>query len=759
MNKNNLKQFISFILLFCVLSIYTIYYNIEILKLRSETIINNNVEEQSFIGVNNLDNGSFISSNIYINKNLKEIYLRVDIDSPIQVELKQNNRKEIITLNVTKEDYKKITLPRDKFNEGILTVKLINYSGKPQKYYVNYPNKESGYIKLNDKETIHAYSIQMKQVYKGSDFYIISWILFIIIILLQFLITYYSLANDLKDNRIYWLTSLLLVLIAIFRFPMFTIWAEPIVETMNIFMNVNLQYNKSIIDMLLTTDLSMTYLPSIINIIGRILHIEENLVVYLHMSGIIIACLWIALLTRISLRKYLPDYIRVIIVFSILMLWNSETFFISSMFIYWGIFFIIYCYVLDLNKLTRKQFVFSMIMIFLIINGKMVYIVLAPIAVLFIFYFGLSNKRNLIMQIVIIVSSILNYLVYSIIVKDVIKAKSINLLDRIFDYKTTIAMTFDSIASIFNINIVTTKCAHMIAENIIIIISVYSIYRIIKDRKIINNKGTLIFILILSIFSISHIYNITNMMIYKANICEFNYIPIYRWSIFNYIITYMLVVVLITILYDYIKKTKYFKTASYVVIAIILVITSNWPTNANSITYLGLYTRVDSYQTWEQYRFRDYIKYFKNEYAAIPASMGGLNNLTKKSKMQCYDIVLDKEEDFNICYYNPTAKIVAFRDILNKYDFKKSSVKNKCIVSLYTSQMDMNYSIGKIKIIMYDQNNQIIKEQIQDNKKMYNQIGFHFDAPVCNVDYVEFYDEKNNIIYTSSKMVIGIATE
>ena len=76
---------------------------------------------------------------------------------------------------------------------------------------------------------------------------------------------------------------------------------------MTLYVKYNLDKSFSILDMLLVTDLSMTYLSSAINIIGRILGLDKYLIVYLYLSGIIIACLWLALFTRISLRKYFPQ--------------------------------------------------------------------------------------------------------------------------------------------------------------------------------------------------------------------------------------------------------------------------------------------------------------------------------------------------------------------------------------------------------------------------------------------------------------------
>ena len=488
-DQRNLKLIYS-ILLFLVLSLFTVYPHIDILKYRSETVIDNNAKDRKYISSYQLNQNDYISTTININDKIKEMIFKIDtskIKNNIKIELSQVNVKQIYEIGQSNDINKIIKLEKNKFKAGKLNIKIINTSENSISYIVNYPNKTSGYIKLNGEKDVNAFSIYLKTIYSGSDFLLVSWIVFILILFIQGYISYIVFAKELQDNRVYWLSALLFLLLCILRFPLLTLWAEPISETMTLYVKYNLDKSFSILDMLLVTDLSMTYLSSAINIIGRILGLDKYLIVYLYLSGIIIACLWLALFTRISLRKYFPDYIRLIIAFSLLNQWDGEAFYINSMFIYWGIYFIIFMYLIDLDKLSKLQYILGMILIFLIVNNKMSYIFLVPSAFLMIFYYGLKNKRKLYMQIVMIISCFMNYIVYSLLTSAQ-SSRSAGMIERIFDIDTGIIKMLDGIASVINLQVLFPKYTQIFSLFILLILIIYSIYIIIKNKPWIQGR-------------------------------------------------------------------------------------------------------------------------------------------------------------------------------------------------------------------------------------------------------------------------------
>ena len=324
-DKRNL-QLIYSMLLFLVLSLFTVYPHIDILKYRSENVTDNNAKDRKYISSYQLNKNDYISTTININDKIKELIFKIDtskINNTIKIELTQGNVKQIYEVGKSNDINKIIKLEKNKFKAGKLNIKINNTSENNISYVVNYPNKTSGYIKLNGEKDVNAFSIYLKTIYNGSDFFLVSWIVFILILFIQGYISYIVFAKELQDNRIYWFSALLFLLVCILRFPIVTLWAEPNAETFILYVKYNLDKSFSLLDMLFVKDYSMTYLSSIINIIGRILGLDKYLVVYLYMTGIIIACLWLALFTRISLRKYFPDYVRLIITFSLLSMWGG----------------------------------------------------------------------------------------------------------------------------------------------------------------------------------------------------------------------------------------------------------------------------------------------------------------------------------------------------------------------------------------------------------------------------------------------------
>ena len=69
-DQRNLKLIYS-ILLFLVLSLFTVYPHIDILKYRSETVIDNNAKDRKYISSYQLNQNDYISTTININDKIK----------------------------------------------------------------------------------------------------------------------------------------------------------------------------------------------------------------------------------------------------------------------------------------------------------------------------------------------------------------------------------------------------------------------------------------------------------------------------------------------------------------------------------------------------------------------------------------------------------------------------------------------------------------------------------------------------------------
>ena len=741
-DKRNLKLIYS-ILLFLILSLFTVYPHIDILKYRSETVIDNNAKDGKYISSYQLNKNDYISTTININDKIKELVFQIDtskIKNNIKIELLQENINQIYEIGQSNDINKIIKLEKNKFKAGKLNIKITNTSENNISYIVNYPNKTSGYIKLNGEKDVNAFSIYLKTIYSGSDFLLVSWIVFILILFIQGYISYIVFAKELQDNRVYWLSALLFLLVCILRFPLYTFWAEPIAETLTVYVNYNLDKSISIIDMLFVIDWSMTYLSSIINIIGRILGLDKYLVVYLHMIGIIIACLWLALFTRISLRKYFPDYIRLIIAFSLLSLWNGEAFYINSMFTYWGIYFIIFMYLIDLDKLSKLQYILGMILIFLIVNNKMSYIFLVPSAFLMIFYYGLKNKRNLYMQIVIIISCFMNYIVYSILTPSESSRHS-GMLERIFDIDTGIIKMLDGLATVINLQILFPKYTQIFSLFILLVLLIYAIYTIIKNKSIKNN-GYILIVILVSVFMSQYIHVISNFptVIIKAEFNNFNKLPFYRGLYMLYISVYMLVTYVLYLLY----RNNYVKTRIYVVFCIIIIgmlLQNNIQENNNIIYYD--YKNI----------YKDYYYFIKNNNMSIP----NIHNLhySKNAYQKIYNYENELYNELNIeLNKNSTT-------IYEEYDNIKLILSNKCIISMHNNYADIQYNKGQVTVNFYDKDGNLISKQKQLNESNYDirtgsYMSFMFKEPICNIDKIEFTDEENKPVWVTGIIILGI---
>lgn len=742
-DKKYLKLLYS-ILLFLVLSLFTVYPHIDILKYRSETVIDNNAKDKKYISSYQLHKNDYISTTININDKIKELVFKIDtskINNTVKIELTQGDINQIFEIGKSNDINKIIRLDNNKFQAGKLDIKIINTSENNISYIVNYPNKTSGYIKLNGEKDVNAFSIYLKTIYSGSDFLLVSWIVFILILFIQGYISYIVFAKELQDNRVYWLSALLFLLVCILRFPLLTLWAEPIAEVMTSYVKYNLDKSYSIIDMMFITDWSMTYLSSIINIIGRILGLDKYLVMYLYMTGIIIACLWLALFTRISLRKYFPDYIRLIITFSLLSLWNGEAFYINSMFTYWGIYFIIFMYLIDLEKLSKFQYILGMILIFLIVNNKMSYIFLVPSAFLMIFYYGLKNKRNLYMQIVIIISCFMNYIIYSILTTSTSSRHS-GMLERIFDIDTGIIKMLDGIASVINLQLLFPKYTQSFSLFILLVLLIYAIYTIIKNKSIKNN-GYILIVILVSVFMSQYIHVISNFptVIIKAEFNNFNKLPFYRGLYMLHISVYMLLTYVLYLLY----RNNYVKTRIYVVFCIIII----GMLLQNNI-------QANNYIIYNNYKniYKDYYYFIKNNNMSIPNATHVIN-YGKNAYQKIYNYENELYNELNIeLNKNSTT-------IYEEYDNIKLILSNKCIISMHNNYADIQYNKGQVTVNFYDKDGNLISKQKQLNESNYyiptgSYMSFMFKEPICNIDKIEFTDEENKPVWVTGIIILGI---
>lgn len=751
-DQRNLKLIYS-ILLFLVLSLFTVYPHIDILKYRSETVIDNNAKDRKYISSYQLNQNDYISTTININDKIKEMIFKIDtskIKNNIKIELSQVNVKQIYEIGQSNDINKIIKLEKNKFKAGKLNIKIINTSENSISYIVNYPNKTSGYIKLNGSKDVNAFSIYLKTIYSGSDFLLVSWIVFILILFIQGYISYIVFAKELQDNRVYWLSALLFLLVCILRFPLLTLWAEPISETMTLYVKYNLDKSFSILDMLLVTDLSMTYLSSAINIIGRILGLDKYLIVYLYLSGIIIACLWLALFTRISLRKYFPDYIRLIIAFSLLNQWDGEAFYINSMFIYWGIYFIIFMYLIDLDKLSKLQYILGMILIFLIVNNKMSYIFLVPSAFLMIFYYGLKNKRKLYMQIVIIISCFMNYIVYSLLTSAQ-SSRSAGMIERIFDIDNGIIKMLDGIASVINLQVLFPKYTQIFSLFILLILIIYSIYIIIKNKNIKNN-GYIIFVILVAVFMSQYTHIIGGVGTYQEQYLIFKKLEHGRRFYMLYLSTYFLIISLIYITHKYKMNNKLLS------ILLILLVTIPWQFQLPSMSHIGKNNvRLDSYNSIEQFKYIEYSQYIHNDKVFIPSAL----------RVWAYSSIGVYGNNFNYNnYYSVSKGSSIFGYDPNDYGITKeynnfnnffitNKFKSKCIVSLFNHSVDQLYNYGKVRIDLYSKGDKITSyNNINDNK--YGNLGFIFKEPICNIDRIELTDEENKSVWVTGRIILGV---
>ena len=743
-DQRNLKLIYS-ILLFLVLSLFTVYPHIDILKYRSTTIIDNNAKDRKYISTYQLNKNDYISTTININDKLKELVFKIDtskIKNNIKIELSQENINQIYEIGQSNDINKIIKLEKNKFKAGKLNIKINNTSESTISYIVNYPNKTSGYIKLNSEKDIDAFSIYLKTIYSGSDFLLVSWIVFILILFIQGYISYIVFAKELQDNRIYWLSALLFLLVCILRFPLYTFWAEPIAETFIVYVKYNLDKSYSLIDMLLIRENSMAYLSSIINIVGNILGLGKYLVVYLYMTGIMIACLWLALFTRISLRKYFPDYIRLILAFSLLSLWTGEAFYVNSMFTYWGIYFIIFMYLIDLEKLTKLQYVLGMILIFLIVNNKMSYIFLVPSAFLMIFYYGLKNKRNLYMQIVIIISCLMNYIVYSILTPSESSRHS-GMMERMFSIETGIIKMLDGIASVINLQIIFPKYTQIFSLFILLVLMIYAIYIIIKNKSIKNN-GYILIVILVAVFMSQYIHVISNFVTVshlKAEFNNFNKLPYYRGLYMLYISVYMLVIYVLYLLYSH----NYIKTRIYIVFCIIIIgMLSQNQIQANN------YILDYDYKN----RYIDYYDFINNKNVSIPTSPFQLN-YSKNAYQKTYKYENNMYSELNQQQYNIATNLEY------EYNNIKSILSDKCIISLHNNYADIQYNKGKVTANFYDKDGNLISKNKQLNESNYyiptgSFMSFMFKEPICNIDRIEFTDEENKPVWITGIIILGI---
>ena len=354
------------------------------------------------------------------------------------------------------------------------------------------------------------------------------------------------------------------------------------------------------------------------------------------------------------------------------------------------------------------------------------------------------------MQIVIIISCFMNYIVYSILTP-LEQSRGAGMIERMFDIDTGIIKMLDGLSSVMNLEMIFPKYTQIFSLFILLVLMIYAIYTIIKNKNIKNN-GYILIVILVAVFMSQYIHVISVIGAYQEKFMIFHKLEHGRRFYMLYVTTYLLLIFLTYYLFHYKVNNKLLS------ILLILLVTIPWQFQLPSMSHIGKNNvRLDSYNSIDQFKYTEYVQYTNIDKVFIPAAL----------RVWPYSSIGVYGNNFNYNnYYSISKGSSIFGSDPNDYGitkeynnfnnfFIKNKFKSKCIVSLFNHSADQLYNHGKVRIDLYSKGDKITSyNNINDNK--YGNLGFIFKEPICNIDTIEFTDEENKPVWVTGRIILGI---
>ena len=688
-----------------------------------------------------------ITQKIFIPKNIKKYGLMFgtyerENKGKLKVKFIQNKitEEQIIDIkNIKNNEFFYLNSKKLKKFKGDVLLEISSLDGEPGYSVTLYTSEDIslGSIVLNGVSYKKGLIQHIEYSYFNNVISLQFLFLFTIIILGVFFIKKSN--SEIKNNvLLYVITVVICYLIINIRIPIFSFYTEPYGEIATNFLENANKYN--VLKNLFIPDEG--YLPLIQRVLSLLVIKVFKFNTYysiwiLQNLGIIIISLVSSLFVLDNYKKYGNIYFRFIIsliigTVSIIPYTDSHSFINFS---YFGIVFLVLVSLLDLDKISKKLYRIFIIVAFFFCLSKSHYVILFPIVLTLRWIFNKKiTKRELKYLESILLGSLFQIIYMMNYISNAIKVKHEKL--TIFKY-----------LEIF---------FYQISQQII--------YIFLPKNNISNGKIINIFFLILFFLLLITIICLLKLKVTKERVLLFSLLCLIVGTMFYNMIPGIWIQSV-----DWNKSNNYYLTRhsffiniSIIYIVVLLIYEFNKNKQNNKIYFISFLFFVfrfsffdngtiyleDSYSDWKLYS-----KEYGNTTYLIPLNPYTLHvyknikieYIGKNPRIVVGKIVFTPQYSENNVLLDPSINQI------NEYSFEKAIN----LFEIYAERLRSN-NFDKIKIVLYDEQNNIINTITQDNNKTRKYIRFKNNKVDRKVKKILFCNEKNEEAFILPELIIGI---
>lgn len=731
---------------------------------------------------NEIIKGNKISQEIYVPGKINKFglmfgtYMRKN-SGKVKISFEQNHEiKTEKTLDVSEIENDKINYIKmnfSKIKKGKATLIVEGIDGKENNSIVLYKSSDVSLGKI-DKEPNNKGLVFEMSYYLITKTVIIQ-IFYLFLTGMCYTLIYKMSRNNKKYNkRLYFLTSIMIFFMINVKVPIVSFNSEPYVETLSNFLFFG--RNENFLNNLFISDSG--YWPLFQRLIGlviiKLFHFNLKWIIFIMQNtGVIFITLFSSLFVLEKFQKYGIFLFRLCIAIILgggVTLTSSIEGYYFFNFTYYGIVALIFISLLDLNKLSKKIYIFILIFSFFINISKLYFIILFPITIfIFLFFWKKITDREKLYLIIISFSNFIQILYIKFnnsgngLLESKINIPDINnLLYRIT--QQFIFLFFPEVNNSYNIAFL--NITFLIIWFLFIGLNIY-FFVSLKNKEIVISL-----ILILIIIGTTFLNILTTGKMFGWN-SEFEWMKTsniinMRHSLFiniSYITLLVLTLYNINILFfknnsNFMFYEK-FKNFFYLIMIFVLIIRfSAFDNNVINSDYPVSLKKEEVISDWNNYNVffkeSDYIIPFNH---TLALSKGNINIYSvTHNKLEKLMPVLVSPEQKKLIKYNRGGVFWLGKTAENINQTSEISFEKEISVSyIYAERLRAN-NLNKIKAIGFNKNNEIVwnSEQLNNPEKQF--VGFKINNSE-KIKRIKFYTFNNNITFVKDRIFIGTFDE
>lgn len=774
MNESRLFKFIIIMLILniiCIIPIIPNYIN----GLSHEIVSSKGNSEASIAGLfENVE----INQEIYLQGNLTELdiyltpYNLPGNESSVNIEIKQGeySYNSIIKSKDVLDGYNKVDIPRNKFKEGsaIITISPINNGDFiPGSVYIT-EDSTTGlpgayiYGEQLDRPISLKYKIQdigLIDMVGG----ILILILFVVCIITSALLSFYNEYLETHTKLLYVIAFTMIVIVICIRQPLASYLGEPYSESAYELWYRQTEWGFFKGLMSLTVGLYLNWLEHIVTFIS--IQIFPTKYVFIGMQ-IIMTIIIASISSMVCLKefeKYFSKLSQITLAIFIGIYFYSPTLYMFHALGYWAIVFIVLFAFIDMDKMSTWKYIIALIFTIICCMTRMLYIALLPITLLSLFFHNKYFGKRFIIYCITIVTTLTFNLIYTLVATPVLSNEVgtgsikfpgiLRLVENLFYY---LIQNFNNFIFGYEVNNgVILNVTVLLVLLFVIILLIYDYFFVKKNRELswflicciilaFSNVGITI---ITSASSVDLKDKVDWTKIYIDN----DYSNIY--SRYNIIVIISIICMILATLYFFKKSKTTNGNSQYRVMCF------------DKITLIFLFVLIIRFSPHYSYMAYTDISEFPTEWRAVydvvyndsyylPINLGyPYGGISLKHQSECVLLAYDDKGVFG--------EINPFQEYNQSRVYEEAYVENiqeKKLISLTVKKANNNFR-NKYKMIVFDEDNNILESIVQSNSDNRQWITFIPQKPIKGAKKVAFISyETGEPVYVKDALNIGIST-